>query len=176
MVEEWLDVIGYEGFYQVSNLGRVRSVDRSIVRKNGKIFYKKGRVLKQTLDSHYPRFQVSLCKNGVENLVRVHTLVASAFLGSPPKGLIVCHGTKGSLCNEIANLYYGTHETNSKDKVRDGTSNRGEKHHKVKLTEKDVIAIRVNKESLSDQCWAERLNVSRRAVNAAKNGQTWSWL
>jgi DNA-binding transcriptional regulator YiaG len=175
MVEKWLPVVGYEGFYEVSSLGRVRSVDR-VTKKKCKTYSVKGKLLKQTLDSHYPRYQVSLCKAGEEHLSRVHVLVAEAFLGPRPENLVVCHGARGSLCNEITNLYYGTHKDNAKDKLRDNTDSRGHKHHNVKLTEDDVRNIRLNKESLTAEEWAKRLGVSRRTVSAAKTGQTWAWL
>jgi hypothetical protein len=175
MTEEWLPVVGYEGFYEVSNYGRVRSVDR-LTTRNSKPYFVRGKILKPFKDKHYPRYQLGLCKEGKEKLVRVHVIVAEAFLGPRLPGKCVCHGPKGSLCNEVTNLYYGTPKQNANDKVRDGTDCRGSKHHKVKLTEDDVKSIRLNKENLTAREWAAKLGVSRRAVSAAKTGQTWTWL
>lgn len=77
--EEWRDVIGYEGLYQVSNLGRVRSLDRVIVTKNGVKRPYKGQILTPVIDTHgYETFQL-----GRRNHAKTHRLVAMAFIPNP---------------------------------------------------------------------------------------------
>ena len=85
MEEEWKDVIGFEDYYEVSNLGRVRSKDRTIIYENGKVVHRKSRVKKPTTDgNYYPR--VGLQVRGKLTMKMVHRLVAEAFIPNP-KGL-----------------------------------------------------------------------------------------
>jgi hypothetical protein len=85
MIEEWRDVIGFEGAYQVSNLGRVRSLDRDIPYINNgtsTILHYKGKVLKSKPDRDgYPRVGLKFGKN--VKLAGIHRLVAQAFLPNP---------------------------------------------------------------------------------------------
>ena len=78
MEEIWVDIKGYEGLYQVSNLGKVRSVDREVIR-NGRITKLKGKVLKQNVDSK-GYLCVNLSKENKTKTVRVHRLIAIAFI------------------------------------------------------------------------------------------------
>ena len=64
----------------------------------------------------------NLCKNGSRKTVKVHVVVALAFLGERPKSCVICHGEKGKLNNAVFNLRYDTLEANEKDKIRDKTS------------------------------------------------------
>jgi hypothetical protein len=121
-MEWWKWVVGYKGYYQGSTLGRVRSVDRIVVDKNGRTFRRRGRILRpgRNADGY---LHVGLCKNGVSRTRKVHQLVAAAFLGPCPDGQIVRHGLGGKLDNSVSNLCYGTLSENGLDRVRDGTTN-----------------------------------------------------
>ncbi len=119
MTEIWKDIEGYEGYYQVSNLGRVKSLERRSSagrRINDKI-------LKNSINS-VGYYRVCLCKNGKGKAVRVHQLVAIAFLGHVPCGynIIVDHIDNDPLNNNVDNLQLTTPRHNlSKDK-KGGTS------------------------------------------------------
>lgn len=119
MKEQWQDVAGYKGFYQASDLGRIKSLDRIVIhRLNGPVKLK-GKVLSPGMTGPY--LSVSLSKGGIQTTVRVHRLVAEAWLGPCPDGMEVCHGEGGQLDNSISNLSYGTRSDNNFDKRRDGT-------------------------------------------------------
>ena len=97
--EEWKDIKGYEGMYQVSNLGRVRSLDR--IRKNGvndsDICIQKGQMIKQAKQKGSGYMFVSLSKNGITKGFRVHRLVAEEYLGKKRASVGICSCCKGKL-------------------------------------------------------------------------------
>lgn len=119
MKEEWRDIAGYEGLYQVSNLGRVRSLDRVVPHARYGHQPIKGDLLLpgKNRDGY---LGVGLHKNGKKKRARVHKLVAEAFIGPCPDGMEVCHGVKGNQVNTVANLRYDTHKNNALDRYRDG--------------------------------------------------------
>ena len=111
MEEIWKDVVGYEGYYQVSNLGRVRSLDR--IASNGRKI--KGKILSTKVNTppYYPR--VSLSVNGKMKLVQVHRLVAQAFVYNPdPEHKTqVGHKDESRTNNRADNLEWVTPKENS---------------------------------------------------------------
>lgn len=80
--EDWLDIRGYEGLYQVSNLGRVKSLGRLIPRKGGAYRKSKTKILWQKLKKN-GYLEVMLLKNGQKKIFLTHRIVAFAFLGEP---------------------------------------------------------------------------------------------
>lgn len=125
MDELWRPVVGYEGWYEVSTRGGVRSVDRVVVTSNGKRRTFPGVVLAQgTLpDTGYRT--VGLKRNGTTKRVLVHRLVLEAFVGPSPAGHECCHKDGDPANNSLENLRWGTKSENVRDQVRHGTHNRG---------------------------------------------------
>lgn len=119
--EEWRDVVGAEGFYEVSSLGRVRSVDRQVVSRTGVARWFPG-VLRtpyvRTERGGYPMY--SLHVEGQYRVTPVHTLVAEAFIGPRPPGQVIRHLDGDPLNNVPANLAYGTVTENIHDTIRMG--------------------------------------------------------
>ena len=111
MEEIWVDIKGYEGFYQVSNQGRVRSVEREIIR-NGRTTKLKGRVLKQNVDSK-GYLCVNLSKENKTKTVRVHRLIAIAFIPNPENKPYIDHINTIRTDNRIENLRWATIEENA---------------------------------------------------------------
>ena len=124
MKEIWKDVNGYEGFYQVSNLGRVKSLDR-IVKNKGLIkkesFIKKGRILKQRtskskgLITGY--YRVLLTKEKVGKNFCVHKLVAEAFIPNPENKPQVDHINTIISDNRVENLKWVTSKENNRNDI-----------------------------------------------------------
>lgn len=112
MKEIWKDVVGYEGLYQVSNLGRVRSLDR-VVNITGRGTRKlKGKLRKITLDSKgYPSVSLS-SGNCVDKGHRVHRLVCEAFIPNPENKLYVDHINTVRTDNRVENLRWVTFDEN----------------------------------------------------------------
>lgn len=110
--EIWKDVPGYEGYYQVSNIGRVRSLDR-LIDLGKQVNFTKGIVLKPYIDTH-GYYQLSLHKNGLHKHFQIHLLIAMAFLAHIPCGhkLVVNHINGNRLKNVLNNLEIVTHREN----------------------------------------------------------------
>lgn len=152
MAEEWRDIPGYEGLYQVSDLGRVRSLDRMTnFRRCKKLPMLKGKVLSNSnLDAYgYP--QVGLSKNNVIKTYKVHRLVLLTFIGPCPKGMETRHfPNRDRTDNRLVNLSWGTVQQNKADRLPQGTSDRGANHPRAKLTESEVIEILHRSKSKSE--------------------------
>jgi hypothetical protein len=122
--ERWLPVVGYEGYYEVSDHGRARSLDRWIEALNrwGSVnrYFRLGTVLRNSRVEQDPYARVSLSITGVVHKKLVHRLVLEAFVGPPPRGRIACHGPAGSSDNRLNNLRWDTDSANTQDLVRSG--------------------------------------------------------
>lgn len=118
--EEWRDIPGYEGKYQASNLGRIRSLDRRVPCCHGATRLVQGRVLKPAGSKRDPHLYVVLGHGASGSLV--HKLVALTFLGPRPAGYDVRHLDGNPLNNRADNLAYGTRTENILDVYRLGRS------------------------------------------------------
>lgn len=119
MSEAWRPVRGYEGLYEVSDQGRVRSLDRIVGAARGGTKRMKSRVLQpRPLKRGYQR--VSLSRDGRPRDVYIHRLVAEAFLGECPPGSEVCHRNGDPGDNRVLNLRWGSHGSNVQDTVTHG--------------------------------------------------------
>lgn len=103
MKEIWKDIEGYEGLYQVSNFGRVQSLDRVVNSKRGWSKFVKGRELRLA-KHHYGYSQVSLLKNNRSKSAWVHSLVAKAFLPNPKGYPMINHIDEDKSNNLVTNL------------------------------------------------------------------------
>lgn len=112
MVETWKDVKGYEGIYQVSDLGNVRSLDRFITNTNGVGFRKiKGVCLKLTTNNSGYKC-ITLHKKGIIKTVTVHRLMALHFIPNPDNLTDINHKDENKSNNTISNLEWVSHEYN----------------------------------------------------------------
>lgn len=133
VTENWKPVVGYEGYYSVSDQGRVKRQP-------------KGRLLSPCLD---PRgyLRVYLWVHGVSREGRIHRLVAAAFFGPRPEGMEVNHKNCTKIDNRLNNLEYITHRANMKhawahDLIPPIRQRSGQDHPSARLTESDVREIR----------------------------------
>lgn len=176
MTELWRPVVGYEGLYEVSSLGRVRSLPQVVpVIGHPKQGYTsktiKGRVLTGWIASHGYLMVTLGGRSGRQALV--HRLVCEAFHGPCPEGYEVCHGPNGKLDNRASQLRWGTRsENHGIDRDRDGTKVNGEKHHNAKLKESDVLNILRRKGESASKLGTE-YKVAPRTIRDIFNGKTW---
>lgn len=118
MTEQWKPVVGYEDLYEVSDHGRVRSLDRLVPRGN-RPFKLKGQLLAQTtMRSGHKR--ASLFRDGKGRHYLVHRLVLEAFVRAPEPEEECCHGIGGPGDNRLENIRWGTASDNMKDRVLHG--------------------------------------------------------
>lgn len=176
MTEIWKAVVGWEGLYEVSDLGRVRSLDR--LRKGGAYpgnHGSKGRVLTPGMSGFKRRYAyVGLKRYGKIKNVGIHALVLTAFVGFCPKGKEGCHGKLGAEVNTFSNLRWGTKKENAADAKNDGTTARGERAGAAKLTEKAVHVIRSapwTRQTASKL--AERFGVRSSQIRRVRKGERW---
>lgn len=145
MEEIWKDIPGYEGYYQASTLGRIRSVDREISYLSGKnkvprtdFWPSQIKTLRYRKDGY---LQVNLSKNSKKGYFPVHKIISKVFLGNQPKGMDVCHNNGDRSDNRLSNLRYDTRKNNLSDTILHATRIQGEKHYNAKLTDEQVIKI-----------------------------------
>lgn len=108
-MEKWKDIEGYEGLYQISNMGNVRSLDRIISYKNNCKHRKlSGKLMRKNYDSNTCYYKISLCKNGIPSKIFIHRLVAQAFIPNPDNLQVVNHKNSIRTDNCVDNLEWCT--------------------------------------------------------------------
>jgi len=119
-VEIWKDIIGYEGLYQVSSFGRVKSLGGKII-GNGSIL--KERMLKNRIDTN-DYYIVNLCKNSIQKTFKIHKLVAIHFLNHKPDGMkiVIDHIDNDKRNNHVNNLQLISARLNTSKDRKNGTS------------------------------------------------------
>lgn len=110
MAEIWKDVVGYEGLYQVSDRGRIKSICSYVRLQNGELMKKKPHILK--LQDRCGYKCVNLFKGGRSHTLNIHRLVAEAFLPNPHRYSVVNHKDENKSNNSLSNLEWCTHAYN----------------------------------------------------------------
>jgi hypothetical protein len=171
--EVWKSVVGFEGEYEVSDLGRVKSLRRTIDRKCKGTRVCPERVMRpQTRSGGY--LGVELYRDGKPKLVLVHRLVCEAFHGSPPEGHEVAH-TDGTRTNNTAsNLRWATRVENAADKTAHGRMVTWERHPSRKLLPEQALEIRARARA-GEPCAqiARDYPCSAVTVKSIADGKTW---
>ncbi len=170
--EIWRTIPGYEGKYEVSNHGRVKSLDRIVIRKdrwrNDAQFKWTGRVMVGV-----PHRGYLTVKLGGRKVFGVHQLVAMAWIGERPKDAVVNHINGVKTDNRPENLEWTTNRENVLHAYRTGLlSNRGETNGKAVLTDELVAKIRSYPELPADKV-ARLLGCKKHSVQQVRGG-AWS--
>ncbi|WP_343828676.1 NUMOD4 motif-containing HNH endonuclease [Brevundimonas olei] len=179
MTEIWKAVVGREGEYEVSDLGRVRSLDRvevyqrvdqysgrliSVTRRHA------GRMLRPGRQSS-GHMSVVL---GRGNTTLVHRLVLEAFAGPCPPGLEALHRDDAPGNNTVGNLRWGTRSENLHDAVRNGKKPVGERVWNAKLRDRDIPLIRRALEDRTPEAVANDFGVSPASIRQIQSGRAWA--
>lgn len=164
--ETWIDVPGYEGLYEISNLGRLWSIKRATELKPN--VHPTGYI------------NVGLRSEGKRSYFRLGRLVALAFIGACPEGCEVNHKNGNKTDNTVENLEWVTHSKNLKHAYATGLRKPTLPHHmgseirSAKLTETDVRLIRkLTKQGQSQRQIAKQFGVNKSAIADINNGITW---
>lgn len=173
--ERWLPVVGHEGHYEVSDLGRVRSVNRAIPQRHSSgdvaaIHSYQGRILRPVLNSGGYQ-KVNLSREGKKITRAVHRLVLEAFIGLAPDRQECLHGPGGAADERLSNLRWGTKVENMADKKRDGTHTAGESHPSSKLTLSQVLEIRADDRPHAEV--AMDYGVTAGTISSIKSRRSW---
>lgn len=168
MNEVWKDVVGYEGFYEVSDMGNVRDKRCMLLRKatTNKDGYK----------------VVGLTANGNRKLFLLHRLIALAFIDNPENKPQINHKNGVKTDNYLSNLEWVTNRENAIHAIAMGLSNsdnnRGVKNHNNKLNEVDVIDIRNNylPRVVTQKFFSIKYGITRETVGQIVRREIWKWL
>lgn len=176
--ETWKHIAGHEGAYEVSDLGRVRSLDRHVIcGRHGETRAVKGRIMKPAVKLPGGYLVLNI---GKSNLRHVAHLVAEAFIGPRPAGMDVCHDDCDPTNNAATNLRYDTRTGNMADTVGAGRSSRGVERPAHRLTEVQAGEIRAKYVPYrhTARMLAEEYGVPRSTVEAVlrSNSPTWAWV
>lgn len=132
-MEIWKDIENYEGFYQVSNYGNIRSLDRYVNHNYGGLCFVKGKNLTGNVNKSGYRYFIAT-KNGIRKTIKVHQAVAICFLNHKPCGMkfVINHKDFNKLNNKIDNLEIVTNRENSNKKhIKSSSKYTGVSYHKL---------------------------------------------
>jgi hypothetical protein len=170
MIEHWKTIAGYEGRYEASDLGRIRSLP-NLRRKTILIM----RLQPNTRDGY---FYVGLTSHdGIRWRQKLHAvakLVTTAFYGPRPVGMEACHDNGDHQNNAAKNLRWDTPINNQADRIRHGTANIGSQNPSAKLNESDVRAIKIRLNAGEHpKNIAPDFSVGYTTIKSIKNGGNW---
>ena len=168
-MEIWKDIKGYEGFYQVSNYGRVKSLER--LDSCGRKVH--GRILKQGKDTQ-GYLVIGLCKEGARKSKRIHRLVAEMFIENPKEYLEVNHKDENKENNHIDNLEWCDREYNGNYgtiKERIGKSNKGKLTGSKNPKARKVRCINTGEEFPTVKEASKHYNISDNTIRDMMKGR-----
>lgn len=160
--EVWKDIVGYEGRYQVSNFGRIKSLDVLLEKKNGKKEFRKGIILLPQLN-RAGYYMYSLSKDGIHKRMLAHRIVAEAFIiNSEPKSKkYIDHINTIRVDNRVSNLRWVTAKENSNNPLTKGKISKSKTGRKLSSIQLTAMSMCRKGMRPSKECIEARLKTSR---------------
>jgi len=171
--EIFLPVKGYEGLYEVSNYGRIKSCKRIVPHGRHGTFELKEKYLKiQKEKAGY--VTCALCINGKAKRFKIHRLIALSFIPNPTNKADINHKNGIKTDNRIENLEWCTSSENQRHALNNGLKipKYGTMHHSTKLTINEVKEI--FKSGQSCMKLSKKYNICHSSIHDIKTGKTWS--
>ena len=160
-MEVWKNIVGYEGVYQVSNIGNIKSLKRYVKSRGGSLRQLPEKIVKPLLSgSGY--LNVIASKNQKRQTLIVHHIVAEYFIGPRPNGLVIDHIDGNKHNNHADNLRYVSTKINLR------------KRHDAKLTEEKVTEILALCKNLSQSKIAKMYGISQSMVSKINTRHRWT--
>lgn len=175
--ENWADIQDYEGYYQVSNMGRIKSLQRMIIDKNGSYRFFWEKILRQSKSRGY--LVVGLSIESQNKVKSVHRLVGIHHVPNPENKPEINHKKGIKIDNRATELEWMTHAENSQHAVDSGlTKNeKGAKGGRAKLSEQQVVEIkRLIKVGMKQKTIASMFGVLPTNISAINKKIIWKWL
>ena len=175
-MERWTDITGYEGMYQVSDMGNVRSLDRReplVVKGTACRRSRKGRILSPRVGLYR---HIELSRNGIKTEITVAKLVAIAFLANPLNKPTPNHIDGDKHNDVLSNLEWNTHAENTQHAYDTGlaVAAKGSEHVAAKLTEQQVLQMRqAYATGATQRVLATEFHISRTQVSFIVRGLKW---
>lgn len=167
--ETWRPVLGYEGEYEVSNRGRVRSLDRNINYRNGQSRRVKGKILTHTLNRGYP--SVTLWRNQSQVCKKIHRLVSEAFIENPSNKTQVNHKDGNKTNNYAENLEWVTPKENQRHAFKTGLNKNS--HARVLNSLQVRVIKRLLACGVAGTYIGEVFGVVPETIYSINHGRTW---
>ena len=159
-MEQWKDVVGYEGVYQISSYGRIKSVARKVGCKNGSFRWLPEKII-TPLFAKGGYLNIVGSRKQVRSTLIIHQLVAEHFIGPRPQGCVIDHIDRNRTNNQVDNLRYVTPSENQRNRKDN------------KLTAQKVEQILKELKELSQSKVAEKYGVCQALISKIKNGKVW---
>lgn len=170
----WKPIPSFEGLYEISEYGAIKSLGRVETTKAGWSRVKNEKFIKPYVGKD-DRLYIDLSNNYKRLRTSVHRMVLTSFVGPCPEDMEACHNDGNHRNNHYTNLRWDTHQNNLHDKYVHGTHICGENHKLSKLKKEDILAIReLSKQKLSQKKIAEKFNVSRGLIGKILSGKGWA--
>lgn len=171
MKEIWRDIKNFEGYYQASNWGRVKSLARL---RHGGLYFTKERILKPALEGG-GYYMVILYKDGKKYNKKIHRLVCTTFHENPLNLPDINHKDTNKLNNNEFNLEWCTEKQNTQHAIKMGVFDTvGENNGKHKLIEKEILEIRALKGIMTYRKIADKFNISEPMISNILNNKNWT--
>jgi len=163
--EIWKPVVGYEGLYEVSNYGRIKSFH----------IYRDGFIRKSYTYNKYGHQQIKLAKKGIQKGKQLHLLVLEAFISPRPENKEGSHIDGNPTNNFIGNLTWETHEINMQRQVEHDTIAKGSSNGHSKLNEEQIPRIRkMLSRGMTQKQIGLQFGVHNTTISRIQRGENWT--